>query len=246
MRNVYDPEARGAVDGGDERVFTGLIEHVGRVVAIHLSAGGGARLSVDIGPLAKGAELGDSIAINGCCLTISKREGAQASFDAVPETLKQTTLVALQPGARVNLERALTPHKRLGGHFVQGHIDGSAVVRRIVRGERWAEWHFMLDDPGLSPQIVRKGSIAIDGISLTVAGCDAEGGFWVAVIPETLRRTVLTDRVEGSRVNIETDILGKYVQAMLSGKRPLPDADAAGPQTGITESWLHERGFGEE
>lgn len=218
-------------------MFTGLIEHVGAVVAFEKNAEGGARLGVDLGPLAEGAGLGESVAIDGCCLTIVSLDGSLASFDAVPETLKRTTLGALQPGAKVNLERALLPGKRLGGHFVQGHIDGTALVRKTVTGGRWAEWHFSLDDLNLAPQIVEKGSIAIDGISLTVAGCDGVGGFWVALIPETLSRTTIASKAEGASVNIETDILGKYVQAMLQPR------GGGKPKSKISEDWLRDHGY---
>ncbi|MBI3830037.1 MAG: riboflavin synthase [Planctomycetes bacterium] len=218
-------------------MFTGLIEHIGAVAAFEKNAAGGARLGVDIGSLAEGTALGDSIAIDGCCLTVVSLDGSLASFDAVPETLKRTTLGALQAGAHVNLERALLPGKRLGGHFVQGHIDGTALVRKTVTGGRWAEWHLSLDDLNLAPQIVEKGSVAIDGISLTVAGCDGVGGFWVALIPETLARTTIGSKAEGASVNLETDILGKYVQAMLQprgGEKPVSK---------ISEEWLRDHGY---
>ncbi|MCW8133157.1 MAG: riboflavin synthase [Planctomycetota bacterium] len=217
-------------------MFTGLIEHVGAVFAFELNAEGGARLGVDLGPLAEGTGLGDSIALDGCCLTVVALDGSRAHFDAVPETLRRTTLGDLKPGARVNLERALLPNKRLGGHFVQGHIDGTAIVRKTVTGGRWAEWHFSLDSLALAPQIVEKGSIAIDGISLTVAGSDGVGGFWVALIPETLARTTLGAKTEEASVNIETDILGKYVHAMLNAK-------GADTKPRISEEWLRDHGY---
>jgi riboflavin synthase len=203
-------------------MFTGLIQHIGTIHAIAEVPGGGARLTVEIGPLASGTKLGDSIAVDGCCLTVTQLDGTLAAFDAVPETLRRTTLGALVPGSRVNLETSLLPSSKLGGHFVQGHIDGGARVERCVAGGRWAEWHFKLDDAALAlaAEIVEKGSIAIDGISLTVAGCNAgDATFWVALIPETLERTTLSSKREGARVNIETDILGKYVLAALTRQR---------------------------
>lgn len=224
-------------------MFTGLIEHVGSVHAIVSSGDGSSQVVVDIGPLAADAQLGDSIAIDGCCLTITSLAGSVATFDAVPETLERTTLGKLRSGSRVNLERALLPGKRLGGHFVQGHIDGTAIVKKTVLGGRWAEWHFSLEDPTLAPQIVQKGSIAINGISLTVAGCGDDGTFWVALIPETLERTDLGEKLDGQRVNIETDILGKYVQAMLAGKKDRKAPKVEGQDSVITENWLLERGF---
>lgn len=217
-------------------MFTGLIEHVGTVGSFERNADGGAQLGVDVGPLAEGTRLGDSIAIDGCCLTVVALDGSRASFDAVPETLRRTTLGDLSAGSRVNLERALLPSKRFGGHFVQGHVDGTAIVRKTVTGGRWAEWHFSLDSLTMATQIVEKGSIAIDGISLTVAGCDGVGGFWVALIPETLARTTIGAKYHEARVNIETDILGKYVHAMLQAK-----TQDAKPR--ISEEWLRDHGY---
>lgn len=221
-------------------MFTGLIQHVGEVINIAPTAGGGARLSVDIGPLASGCRTGDSIAINGCCLTVVSLEGTRAAFDAVPETLRRTNLGELRAGSRVNLEPAMLPSDRLGGHFVQGHVDGTAAVARTVEGARWAEWHLQLADATLSEQIVEKGSIAVDGISLTVAGCDAAAGtFWVALIPETLARTTLAAKKKGATVNIETDILGKYVAAALKrAQAPQPRSSSR-----ITEEKLRENGY---
>ncbi|HYF47864.1 MAG TPA: riboflavin synthase [Planctomycetota bacterium] len=219
-------------------MFTGLIQHVGTLHSISPQSGGGARLAIDMGPLAADAKTGDSIAINGTCLTVVTLSGALAEFDAVPETLKRTTLGMLRAGDRVNLEPAMLPHSRLGGHFVQGHVDGTATVARTVEGGRWAEWHFTLDDVTLAEQIVEKGSIAIDGISLTVAGCDAAAGtFWVALIPETLARTTIGSRKKGAKVNIETDILGKYVLAALKRTQAKPAASS------LTEEKLREQGY---
>jgi riboflavin synthase len=197
-------------------MFTGLIQHVGTIRSIKLSPGGNARLSIDIGPLAKKAKLGDSIAVDGCCLTVVALHGTVASFDAVPETLRRTAIGDLEAESHVNLESSLLPSSPLGGHFVQGHVDGTARVLETKTGGRWAEWHFKLKDKKLSEQIVEKGSIAVDGISLTVAGCKPRAAtFWVALIPETLERTTITSKTKGRRVNIETDILGKYALAAM-------------------------------
>lgn len=225
-----------------ETMFTGLIEHVGALLALAPAAEGGARLELDLGPLAGDAHLGDSIAVEGCCLTIVTLDGTRASFDVVPETLKRTTLGGLKAGAKVNLERALLPGKRLGGHFVQGHIDGTARVVRTETGGRWAEWHFELEDghAGLAPEIVEKGSIAIDGISLTVAGSNGKGAFWVALIPETLSRTTIASKGAGARVNIETDILGKYVHSIFKAQNL---GGAKGAPSKINEHWLKEQGY---
>ncbi len=221
-------------------MFTGLIQHIGAVRLLSETPGGEARLSVDLGPLAEGSRPGDSIAIDGCCLTIVSLEGASAFFDVVPETLAHTTLGGLQAGSRVNLERALLPSSPLGGHFVQGHIDGLAAVSDTREGGRWAEWHFKLEDARLTEQIVEKGSIALDGISLTVADCDARAGtFWVALIPETLARTTIAAKRKGARVNVETDILGKYVVAALK----LRGGEGKAPGR-IDEAFLRDHGYG--
>ena len=197
-------------------MFTGLIQHVGTVVSLAPAPGDCTRLSVDIGPLAMDCKLGASIAVDGCCLTVVAFDGSVAAFDAVPETLRRTTLGKSVVGGRVNLESSLLPSSPLGGHFVQGHVDGTATVVNTVTGGRWAEWHYTLDDAALAEQIVEKGSIAVDGISLTVAGCDAQAGtFWIALIPETLARTTIESKQKGQQSNIETDILGKYVLAAL-------------------------------
>lgn len=217
-------------------MFTGLIQHIGRLLSSAATPGGGAVLRIDIGPLAGGAKLGDSIAIEGCCLTLARLDGARADFDAVPETLRRTTLGELAAGTAVNLEASLRADAKLGGHFVQGHVDGVARVERIAEGGRWAEWHFQLEDRALAAQIVEKGSIAIDGISLTVAGCDATAGtFWVALIPETLARTTIAGKKKNARVNIETDILGKYVLAALDARLP--------KKSGLSIEKLRELGY---
>jgi len=220
-------------------MFTGLIQHLGTLISLTPVAGGGARLSVDIGPLASHSRLGDSISNDGVCLTIVTLDGSIAAFDAVPETLKRTTLGELKNGARLNLEAALTASQKMGGHFVQGHVDACATVTKTVEGGRWAEWHFALEDKSYAEQIVEKGSIALDGISLTVAGCDAKAGtFWVALIPETLARTTLGAKKTDARVNVETDILGKYVLAALKNRL----GEGAKP-FGFDEARLRENGF---
>jgi len=199
-------------------VFTGLIQYIGTVRALQ-SGADGSRLKIDIGPLAADAKLGDSIAVDGVCLTVSSLQGTLADFDAVPETLRRTTLGNFEPGTNVNLEASLQAGAKLGGHFVQGHVDVVADVQKTVEGGRWAEWYFRLHDRAYAEQIVEKGSVAIDGISLTVAGCSPkDGDFWVALIPETLARTTLSKKRNGSTVNIETDILGKYVLAALKSQ----------------------------
>lgn len=193
-------------------MFTGIIEQTGTVVLI--CPGSVYSLKVDTGAMK--ALVGDSVSVNGVCLTVTEINGSIMSFDAVRETIAKTSLASLKTGDRVNLETALTLSKPLGGHFVSGHVDGTGTVLRIRTIAASAEIDFSCSGEMLR-YIAAKGSVAIDGISLTVASVYA-GGFSVAAIPHTLNATTLGDKKPGDRVNIETDILAKYVES-LSGKR---------------------------
>jgi riboflavin synthase alpha subunit len=189
-------------------VFTGIVEAVGRVVALE-PAGAKARLRVEAPRVADGAPIGASIAVNGACLTVVEATAQQVVFEAVRETLERTSLGDLRPGARVNLERALRADGRLDGHIVQGHVDGTGRVRALER--RGDDVRLAVDcAPELARQLVPKGSVAVDGVSLTVVDVD-EAGFDVALIPHTLAETNLGERRPGDRVNLEADVLGKYV-----------------------------------
>lgn len=200
-------------------MFTGLVEARGTVYEMWL-AEGAARLTVEVPlHLAESARLGDSLAINGCCLTVVGIDGRRLAFDAGAETLTRTNLGELRPGDLVNLERPLAADGRLGGHFVQGHIDGTGAVERIERAGEWITMGFRVPQ-ALARQMVPKGSVAVDGVSLTLVDVEAER-FSVALIPHTLEVTTLGTRRPGDRVNIETDILGKYVEKMLSGAEKL-------------------------
>lgn len=189
-------------------MFTGIVEAVGRVVAIE-PAGEKARLRIEAPRVADGTPIGASIAVNGACLTVVEASAQELVFEAVRETLDRTTLGALRPGARVNLERALRADGRFDGHIVQGHVDGTGRVRALER--RGADVRLAVDcEPELARQLVPKGSIAVDGVSLTLVGV-SDAGFDVALIPHTLAETNLGDRHPGDRVNLEADVLGKYV-----------------------------------
>ena len=195
-------------------MFTGLIEACGEVSAIE-QQDHGIRLTVMAAEaMVDGTtEIGDSVAINGCCLTVIEMQGKSWSFEAGEETLSKTNLGDFAIGSPVNLERALPANGRLGGHFVQGHVDGVGKVAEIKTDGEWTDMHFRL--PGeLAQQLVPKGSIAVDGISLTVVSVEASQ-FNVALIPHTLAVTTLGKRKVGDRVNIETDILGKYVRQFM-------------------------------
>lgn len=215
-------------------MFTGIVRHLGRVTAVKRS-GASAELRIDLGPLRAGLALGDSVAVNGLCLTASRIEGEAAVFDVVAESLSRSTLGELRVGDKANLERALPADGRLDGHIVQGHIDGIAVVRHVQRGENWRiEFAGPRD---LCRQLVPKGSVAIDGVSLTVVDAEEER-FSVAVIPTTLADTTLAELSPGRRVNIEADILGKYVRAHL---RDMLSEDTT--SSGVTLETLRRAGF---
>ncbi|MET8991378.1 riboflavin synthase [Nonomuraea wenchangensis] len=193
-------------------MFTGIIEEKGEVVAIE-HAGGGARLSVR-GPLVTSdARHGDSIAVNGVCLTVVEAADGVFTVDVMRESLDRTSLGALAAGSAVNLERAVRADQRLGGHIVQGHVDGTAVLLSRAPGESWDDLRFSLPEP-LSRYVAEKGSIAIDGISLTVTTVD-DDGFGVSLIPTTLRLTTMGDRQVGDLVNIEVDVIAKYVERLV-------------------------------
>jgi riboflavin synthase len=217
-------------------MFTGIIQHVGTIQAADPTAAG-RRLSIDLGPLAEGLQPGQSIAVNGVCLTAGAVHPGRGEFDVVRETLDRTTLGRLGVGDAVNLEPALRADGLLDGHIVQGHIDTTARVHSIDRRDGRVEIHFSADADQIA-QMVPKGSVAIDGVSLTLT--EAAGDrFGVALIPTTLAETTLKDRHPGDAVNIELDVIGKYVrrylQAMLAGS----DTSAGG----LTLEKLREAGF---
>lgn len=194
-------------------MFTGLVETLGRLVEV-IDQGPGRRLTIAAGELTQDASLGDSIAINGCCLTVIEIAGDRLAFEAGSETLSRTNLGQLAAGDRVNLERSLSVGDRLGGHYVTGHIDavGSLMERRD--DPPWANLRFKLP-AGLASQVASKGSIAVDGVSLTVVEAQQDS-FTVALIPHTLEVTTLGQRKPGDAVNLETDVLAKYVERALT------------------------------
>ena len=197
-------------------MFTGIVEHCGEVVAVE-DASGGRLLVIAAGPLTPGLEVGSSLAVNGACLTVVALAGDRATFQAVAETLARTNLGTVAPGHRVNLERALAAEGRFDGHIVQGHVDGVGRVRAVTpEGDSRRLWVDV--DGGLLRYIASKGSVGVDGVSLTVSGVDG-AGFEVTLIPHTLAVTVLGERRVGDLVNIEVDVLAKYVERLLETAR---------------------------
>ena len=189
-------------------MFTGIVEELGTVEEV-LEGG----LRIRASHVLEDARIGDSICINGVCLTVTRIEDGVFSVDTVPETLRRTNLGDLRPGDPVNLERALRPSDRMGGHIVQGHIEGTATVERVEQ-DGPALMVYFAAPPELMRYIVKKGFIAVDGVSLTVVDRDAHG-FSVTVIPATQQWTTLGRRRPGERVNLETDVLAKYVEQLL-------------------------------
>jgi riboflavin synthase len=200
-------------------VFTGIVEELGEVVGIDL-AGDSARIRVR-GPLVTvDAARGDSIAINGVCLTVTRSHDGEFSADVMGETLNHSSLGALRAGVAVNLERPVRADGRLGGHIVQGHVDGTGTILARQAAGDWDAVRISIP-PALARYVVLKGSVAVDGISLTVSGAgDDAGGAWfeVSLIPETLARTTLGRKEPGDVVNIEVDLIAKYVERLLAGR----------------------------
>ena len=219
-------------------MFTGIVEELGRVVRLE-TVKDCARLTIEAPTVTQDASLGDSISVNGCCLTVAAMHGSTFTADLMAETLTRTTLGSQAPGDRVNLERALRATDRLGGHIVQGHVDATAEVLDRSHGEHWD-----LLRVGLPWEIARyvavKGSVALDGVSLTVVDVEdaqhdapdvspepgAGASLSVGLIPETLRRTTLGTRRPGERVNLEVDVMAKYAERLLGARLGKEDRQA--------------------
>jgi riboflavin synthase len=188
-------------------MFTGIVEALGRVESLD-----GTRLTVHANGVADDARIGDSINVNGVCLTVTERDGETLRFDLAEETLRRTTLGTLGAASPVNLERPVTLATRLGGHVVQGHVDGVGTVTAVAPAGDGREFTIELPE-GLGRYLVEKGSVTVDGVSLTVAGL-TDNAFTVALIPHTLAATTLGERREGDPVNLEVDVLAKYVERL--------------------------------
>jgi riboflavin synthase len=196
-------------------MFTGIVEELGTVAGVE-DQGDAIRLTIHAEHVLADAGLGDSISVNGCCLTVAQKDGDTWTADVMQETLDKTSLAGVRAGDRVNLERAVTPMTRLGGHIVQGHVDGVGTVVSRTPSEHWEVVEVSMP-PELARYLVDKGSITVDGVSLTVVEA-REGAFTVSLIPETLARTTLGSRQVGDRVNLEVDVLAKHVEKLLAAQ----------------------------
>jgi riboflavin synthase len=215
-------------------VFTGIIEHLGTVEFVKLQADGG-RMTIHAPTVASHLAVSNSVAVNGCCLTVVSLEGERFSADLSVETIEKTSIGEWKPGARVNLEQPMTAGKEFGGHFVLGHIDTTGRVARLdPQGENW--WYAVEVPESLAKYIVAKGSIAIDGISLTVAAWNGRVAE-TAIIPFTYEHTNIRGKKIGDAVNLEGDILGKYVERYMEAR------SAAKPTSKLSVEQLVRQGF---
>jgi riboflavin synthase len=218
-------------------MFTGIIETTGIVQSLRRH-NGGITMTAEADRIAKETEIGASIAVNGACLTIVSHDAHTFTVDMVPETVQRTTFGRLQIGARVNLEQTLRLSDRIDGHLVQGHVDGvGQVVSRESRGN--SIWYTLKIPENLTPYVIEKGSIAFDGISLTIARL-TDNLCAVSIIPHTASLTTFGDKKTGDEINVEVDMIGRYVESLLQAGR-LPSHDEATGRSPVTETWLKER-----
>lgn len=220
-------------------MFTGLVEEIGTLRRISRQ-GEAMILTIESKRVLEDIQVGDSIAVNGVCLTVIAFDDVSFTADVMPETFRRSTLHQLAPGKRVNLERAMSAQSRFGGHIVQGHVDSTAVISSRRREDNAVVFRLEPEEPAIMKYIVPKGSITIDGISLTVVEAESDY-FTVSIIPHTLAQTVLQHKEPGEAVNIECDILGKYVERLLSFREQ--SAGRAGRKPVLTESFLADHGF---
>ncbi|MBR5384271.1 MAG: riboflavin synthase [Bacteroidales bacterium] len=213
-------------------MFTGIIEETGTVQSI-ATHGDGTALSITADKVLEGTVVGDSIAVNGVCLTVTSISGRTFTADVMPETVRRTSLARLRPGAAINLERAMQASGRLGGHIVSGHVDGCGLVESITPDGIALRVKISLD-PGLLKYIAQKGSVTLDGVSLTVVDVD-DRSFAVSLIPQTRAFTTLGALKTGSIINVEVDVLARYIERLLTSN--------AKQQNTISLEWLKENGF---
>lgn len=215
-------------------MFTGIVEEVGKVEQIQKGRHS-AVLTIQAELILEDLKVGDSVAVNGVCLTATSLSAHGFTADVMHETLNRSSLAQLKGGSRVNLERAMAANGRFGGHIVAGHVDGLGKITKIRRDDT-AVWYTIQAEPSILRYIVEKGSIAIDGISLTVAQVSSDS-FSISAIPHTVAMTVLSERREGDRVNLENDMIGKYVEKLLSPVAEQP------PKSNLTRDFLSQCGY---
>lgn len=215
-------------------MFTGIIEETGTVRTV-TSRSGGTALCIRAEKVLEGTAVGDSIAVNGVCLTVTSLSDGAFTADVMPESVRLTSLARLRPGAKVNLERAMRPAGRLGGHIVSGHVDGCGRIDAIVR-DGIAYRVTVSPEADLLKYIARKGSVTLDGVSLTVVAVDARS-FAVSLIPQTRAATTLGALAPGSPVNVEVDLLARYAERLLAAQTPQHETN------GLSLEWLAENGF---
>ena len=231
-------------------MFTGIVEEMGTIRQIRKGRAS-AVLTIAAKKVLEDAKIGDSIAVNGICLTVTSLSSDTFTADVMHETLRRTAFSRLAPGVRVNLERAMAADGRFGGHIVAGHVDGVGTITELRRDDN-AIWYTFRAEPQVLRYIVEKGSITVDGISLTVADV-GETAFSISAIPHTVAQTVLQDRKKGDPVNLETDIIGKYVEKLLYAGAPSngttagfgaeAEASSGKASGGITRDFLMRNGF---
>lgn len=222
-------------------MFTGIIEEIGTISSV-AEGSLSAVVTIQASKVLEGSQAGDSIAVNGVCLTVTSIHGGLFTADVMAETLRRSSLGSLSKGSRVNLERAMHANGRFGGHIVSGHIDGTGTIVSKAREDN-AVWVTINTDKRILKYIVEKGSIAIDGTSLTVAAVnDSDSTFSVSVIPHTAKETIILGKGAGDIVNLENDVIGKYVERLLAFKEePVNSANNSAPE--ITMDFLMENGF---
>ena len=224
-------------------MFTGIVEELGKIQSLAINGKSG-KIAIRAKKVLEGTKIGDSLAVNGICLTVVSMQPDGFTADVMAETVRRSSLGSCRSGDLVNLERAMAADGRFGGHIVAGHIDGTGTIRSL-RQEENAVWVTIDTQPELLELIVEKGSIAIDGISLTVAAAGSRS-FQVSVIPHTGEETTLLKKKAGDLVNLETDLVGKYVKKLLDGKleqTALPEAEKNEDASGITMEFLEKYDF---
>lgn len=218
-------------------MFTGIVEELGRIRKIQKGRSS-AVLEIEARKVLEGTRVGDSICVSGVCLTVTSLEGGRFTADVMHETLNRSALQNARPGSLVNLERAMAADGRFGGHIVAGHVDGTGRIRGIERDDN-AVWYTIGAGDEILRYVVEKGSIAIDGISLTVARV-GEGWFSISAIPHTIRETTLQAKHQGDLVNLENDVVGKYVEKLLG---LAPAGEQTGEKSRVTREFLSRYGF---